>query len=879
MQLLRSDFTVRAAQWLRPRQAWMRFGFALGLTILYVLMFHAIMESVGLVGAAFVALPVGLLGWYFGVTAGLIAGLAGIILSASLLTLFEGSTWYFWIVVFWPGNLMVILIGYLAGRFQAGLADRSRIEAELRSRERYLAMINQATRDILDPKNSGKSGEYLVTHLLNIFGADHVTFVRWEAVQRQAILVASTKPPGSSDSKPVSDPDEATLTRSVLQSGHALVIEDVPNSPYVRDPVISNGSSHPTQSALVIPLSAGEYQLGAVSVTFCSPHPFTRQEITYGELAGNQIALALWSREQEFRIQKRLKEANALANIERLLSETEQVGLETVLQLIVDSAKELIPGAEQAVLHLMDPVQQILEPRAVAGIPIESKARLNMRLGEGVAGQVIATGEVIYIPDIQSDPRFISQTALARYRSLIVAPVQSNKRRGGTISIQSSQPSAFTLDEGRLLGALGTQAAIAIENANLLETTQQDLMEINALYSISQGLAASLDPDQLMKDVVGLLQRNFGYYHVQIYVIDPQSGDFLARQGSGKIGEQLKKQGYRLPVGAGIIGHVAETGEPFVTNDVDQVVLFIQNPLLPDTQSELAVPIKVEDRVVGVLDIQQTPPGRLTLRHLQLMIAVTDQLAVALQQANLYSELQTSLRQEKAMRSQLIQSERLAMVGRLLASVSHELNNPLQAIQNALFLLKDEKKLSGQGRQDLELVLSETERMAAMIERLRATYRPTRTGDFQEVQLNKIVEDVQALTATHMRHNEITFEFIPDPELPAVPGIPDQIRQVMLNLFMNAVEAMETGGHLTVVTRQDPGQERILLTVTDTGPGIDPVILPKIFEPFITGKESGTGLGLTITYDIVHQHKGDIQAGNNPGGGATFKVWLPMKKE
>jgi signal transduction histidine kinase len=84
---------------------------------------------------------------------------------------------------------------------------------------------------------------------------------------------------------------------------------------------------------------------------------------------------------------------------------------------------------------------------------------------------------------------------------------------------------------------------------------------------------------------------------------------------------------------------------------------------------------------------------------------------------------------------------------------------------------------------------------------------------------------------------------------------------------------------LTVVTRQDPGQERILLTVTDTGPGIDPVILPKIFEPFITGKESGTGLGLTITYDIVHQHKGDIQAGNNPGGGATFKVWLPMKKE
>ena len=130
-----------------------------------------------------------------------------------------------------------------------------------------------------------------------------------------------------------------------------------------------------------------------------------------------------------------------------------------------------------------------------------------------------------------------------------------------------------------------------------------------------------------------------------------------------------------------------------------------------------------------------------------------------------------------------------------------------------------------------------------------------------------------------MRHKNITYEFVPDLELPVVPGIPDQIRQIVLNLFMNAVEAMQAGGRLTVSTQRLPGQDRIQFAVTDTGRGIDPEILPHIFEPFITNKENGTGLGLTITADIIRQHDGEIQAENNPGGGATFRVWLPKERK
>jgi signal transduction histidine kinase len=207
------------------------------------------------------------------------------------------------------------------------------------------------------------------------------------------------------------------------------------------------------------------------------------------------------------------------------------------------------------------------------------------------------------------------------------------------------------------------------------------------------------------------------------------------------------------------------------------------------------------------------------------------------------------------------------------------LNNPLQAVQNALFLLKEEEHLSAQGKQDLEVVLSEAERMAALIERLRSAYRPGRIKDFRTVDVNSLIEDVHMLIATHMRHKQIAFEFHPDPDLLPVSGMSDQMRQVILNLFINAIEVMEPGGRLFIWTRNLPKQNEILLTVKDTGPGISSEILPHIFDAFITDKQTGTGLGLTISRDIIEQHFGRITAENEPQGGAVFNVWLPVAKQ
>ncbi|MEO5888518.1 MAG: GAF domain-containing protein [Anaerolineales bacterium] len=846
-----------------------------GLVILYLITFPILKSTM------LVSVPVIFAGLVYFRRGAILASILAVVLNLILITVFIGELQ--WDALFSLKNgflighvviaVISITIGYLRGAFENLL----RLNQRLRSQERFLTLSSMIIKKILAPSRPDRLFDDMVNHLTNLFVADYGYITRWDQTRDRVFLIAATN---SVEGAPLNielNSDEARTTEHVLQTGQVVLIENVQDTPYTFTHPTEN--SQQARSAICLPLVAREYKFGTAILVYESPHHYTSEDRMYAERVGYEIALALWNFQQGTEIQQRLRESNALAEIGRALSETEHTGTDKVLQLIVDSARELMSRAEKSVIHLFESGEQVLFARAVSGFSQEETEykQVKMRLGEGVAGEVMRKGTTFNIADVETDPRFLPSNSLPNFRSLLVAPVQSGGQQIGTISVQSQLSNAFSTKDAELLDSLGVQAAIAIENTHLFEATQQRLKEVDALYKTSQGLVASLDADELIEDVVTLLHQNFGYYHVQIYLLDLLSGDLILKRGSGEIGIQLLKSGFRLSRGLGIAGHVAETALPFVTNNVNDVVFFYRNPLLPNTQSELAVPIKLDGKVVGVLDIQHSPPYRLTDGDLQLITAVADQLAVALQKANLYTDLQAALNQEQSIRSQLIQSERLALVGRLLASVSHELNNPLQAIQNALFLLKEEN-LSTQASQDLDIILSEAERMAALIERLRSAYRPVRIEDFRPVELNGLIEDVHALISTHMRQKEIAFEFVPDPDLPNVLGLSDQIRQVVLNLFLNAIEVMQPGGCLTVQTRGLLPQNEVLLSVKDTGPGIDLQILPRIFDPFITGKHTGTGLGLTITHDIVEQHHGRIEAKNDPQGGAMFNVWLPISE-
>lgn len=847
--------------------------------IFYPLGAFALINKHGLAaGMLLGVIPIGMVGSSFGIAAGLVAGafviLINILLASIILTPAGGG-----LVLLLDGSVLLnciilLVIGIISGLSKRVTEQQMTRESELDTREQYLSLLDKLAQSIIKSEDLDTMMKALARDLKELFEADDCFIVQWnDSLQRTVSLHTSATGELAYEVMDISS-DRAAITKLVIQEGHPLLVEDATGSPHIDRKI---ASQFPAKSFLGLPLIHGDIKLGAILIAYNTPRKFSREEISRAEYITNQLAIAVWNTRQDFELKKQLRESDTLNEIAQALSQGERIGLSNLLDLIATSAKELVPGAEQAVIHLLNEDGQYLLPQAVSGVKDPGERRLKMRLGEGVAGQVIAQGETINVLDVSTDSRFIKMDLPTTFRSLMVAPIISGDQKLGTISVHSKTPQAFTDNEKELLSTLGTQAAIAIENAHLLEDTQQALKETNALYQISRGLV-SLNSDELLEDVVDLLQKNFGYYHVQVFITEPNTGNFVLQAGSGDVGQRLKADGYHLPAGAGIVGYAAETSAPFFTNNVDQVVFFIRNPYLPETKSELAVPVKIGEKILGILDIQQAPPKAFTPRDLQLVSAVADQLAASLLRAELYKNLQISLQQEKRIRNQLVQSDRLALMGRLLASVSHELNNPLQAIQNALFLLKTEKGLSQQGQQDLGIVLSEAERMAAMIERLRATYRPIQTDDFKPIQINSIIEDVYALVSTHFRHRNVSFEFYPDPNLPSIPGLNDQIRQVILNLFINAAEAIHGNGRLSVTTQYLAENDQVFVSVSDDGAGIDPDILPNIFDAFITNKAQGTGLGLTICYDIIAKHQGRIHAKNNPDNGATFKIWLPARR-
>lgn len=226
--------------------------------------------------------------------------------------------------------------------------------------------------------------------------------------------------------------------------------------------------------------------------------------------------------------------------------------------------------------------------------------------------------------------------------------------------------------------------------------------------------------------------------------------------------------------------------------------------------------------------------------------------------------------------SQLFRSEKLASIGKLAAGVAHEINNPLTGILTNASLLRDDLEDSDQRREDLEVIVKETIRCREIVKRLLDFSRQTAPVK-KLTDINSILEQIVLFVhnQTAFRNIKIVEEF--GENIPEIMADPDQIRQVCINLIINASESMIRGGELRIKTSMTNGNDFISLTISDTGGGIPENLRLKIFDPFFTTKESGTGLGLAISYGIIEQHGGRIDFTSVIGEGTTFNISLPIK--
>jgi two-component system NtrC family sensor kinase len=231
---------------------------------------------------------------------------------------------------------------------------------------------------------------------------------------------------------------------------------------------------------------------------------------------------------------------------------------------------------------------------------------------------------------------------------------------------------------------------------------------------------------------------------------------------------------------------------------------------------------------------------------------------------------------EREMRARLMETERLAAVGELVAGVAHEVNNPLSSISAFAQLLLRERSLGAEQRESVEVIRSEALRAAQVVKDLLAFARRS-DPQREPLDLNVVVERSLRLRGYQLQASGVRLEQTLARDLPAVVGDARQLQQVVINLVTNAIQAMTQigGGDLRLLTRHEQG--RVVLEVADTGPGIDPRVRARIFEPFVTTKQEGegTGLGLSVTYGIVAAHGGTISVKDTSAAGTTFVVSLP----
>jgi two-component system NtrC family sensor kinase len=228
----------------------------------------------------------------------------------------------------------------------------------------------------------------------------------------------------------------------------------------------------------------------------------------------------------------------------------------------------------------------------------------------------------------------------------------------------------------------------------------------------------------------------------------------------------------------------------------------------------------------------------------------------------------------KAMQAHLIQSEKLAGVGKLAAGVAHEINNPLTCVLTNSSLLLSDLPDDDPRREDLQTIVDETLRCRKIVKGLLDFARQTKPQK-QAISINKVAEDVLSLVKNQASFQNISVSTELDSTLPSVLADADQMRQVVLNIILNAADAMPQGGTLRVRSCPEPESSRVMLKISDTGPGIPAEIQNRLFEPFFTTKKTGTGLGLAIAYGIMERHKGELKLESSPGHGTTISVILP----
>ena len=402
---------------------------------------------------------------------------------------------------------------------------------------------------------------------------------------------------------------------------------------------------------------------------------------------------------------------------------------------------------------------------------------------------------------------------------------------------------------------------------------------LEILHTVATTVSRSLDVEEVLRIAVEALTHVTGHEISSLHLLS-DDGRTLHLAGDRGLSEQLRAINRVLVVGTGHIGRVAATGQTLNVRNASESPMLLEaakTAVQQDCQRGfLCVPIHSRGRILGTLSLGRQNEDAFDEREVALVEATADQIGIALDNARLYSETVRQLEELRRTQAQLVHAEKLSAVGELASGVAHEINNPLTTILGQAYLLMDQDGVTTPVRNRVTIIAGEASRAARIVQSLllfSRHYPPERRPCSLADQVGRVLE----LKAYQLEQDgvDVHTEFEP---CPPVWADENQIQQVLLNLVHNAHQAMARTDERVLTIRVRPSGATVAIEVLDTGPGIAADALPRLFDPFFTTKPpgEGSGLGLSVSYGIVTEHKGTLVGDNRPDRrGAIFTVELP----
>lgn len=480
-------------------------------------------------------------------------------------------------------------------------------------------------------------------------------------------------------------------------------------------------------------------------------------------------------------------------------------------------------------------------------------------------------------------------------RSLLVIPVSDENVAYGALVLLHDRPRAWAQEEVDLLDTAGQEMAGALRSVDVLLSSKERIAEtlarenenmvreLSTLYKISGHLMTTVSVDEIGKTVIRAItgDEGLGFDRAAICLMDEQE-PVLKRVWRGGKGEESSARDIIIPLNKddGALAQAVQEKTPIIVNShSDPVLGKIWFEGLDRADCAL-VPIIAKDRVMGVIVVDNSCNNRaITKENVCVISMLANHAGLALDNARLYTFLDRTNKELVEARGLLAEAEKLAAMGEMASTLAHEIRNPLVSIGG--LARRAIKVVNGDngGKRYLEVIADEVGRLEKTLNEL-LDYVQEPEEYYAKKDLNHIVEECLELMHREFEEGSITVK----KDLKSIPPMwcdERQIKHTLFNVLLNARQAMPGGGAILVSSsvEEDDAGEYVTCTIKDTGGGIPEAILHNIFNPFFTTKKGGAGLGLAISYRIVSQHGGKIEAENEPGRGVAFSVKLPLNSE